>query len=154
MTTRHHRVQIRLSRSHQRWVYGIGGLLLLSGIGWLVCHFFLAVQTEFGASPHPLEPWWLKLHGAAAMGFLIVIGSLLPNHIARAWRLRKNRSSGLAMLSLLAIIILSGYGLYYLGDEQTRPWISLIHWIIGLLVATVLPLHVWLGLKGKVRPLS
>ncbi len=151
MNHRHQRMPIRLSRSHERWVYGIGAILLLTGIGWLVCHYWLAVPNAFGESQHPLEPLWLKLHGAAAMAFLIVLGSLLPIHVSRAWRLRKNRSSGAGMLSLFALIILSGYGLYYLGDEQTRPWISLVHWLVGLAAAALLPLHVWLGQRGRVR---
>jgi len=151
MNHRHVRMPIRLSPSHERWVYVIGSLLLLTGLGWLVCHFLLAVPNAFGETQHPLEPLWLKLHGGAAMAFLIVIGSLLPIHITRAWRLGKNRTSGAVMLFLLALIILTGYGLYYLGDEQTRPWISLVHWLVGLVVAALLPLHVWLGQRGRGR---
>ncbi|WP_211464894.1 hypothetical protein [Collimonas silvisoli] len=136
---------IRLSRQHERWIYLIGAILFLSGLGWLIAHNFLAAPGEFGDAHHPSEPWWLRLHGAAAMGFLMVIGSLLPGHIASAWRLRKNHRSGLFMLALVAVLLLTGYGLYYAGDEQSRPWISLIHWIAGTAAAAGLWLHIWLG---------
>lgn len=149
MTTRHHRAPIRLSKLHERWVYVIGGVLFFSGLGWLFFHYFMAVPNEFGDVHNAYEPWWLKLHGAAAMGFLMIIGSLLPVHVTRAWRLRKNRSSGLFMVVLLSVLVATGYGLYYLGDEQTRPWISVIHWVIGVLVSAALPLHVWLGTRNR-----
>jgi len=43
------------------------------------------------------------------------------------------------------LLIATGYGLYYAGDEQTRPWISCVHWVLGLAAASMAPLHVYLG---------
>ena len=58
---------IRLSRRHQRLLYGICGVLWATGALWLIFHYFLQVSGEFGETPHPLEPWWMRLHGLAAM---------------------------------------------------------------------------------------
>jgi MFS family permease len=140
---------VRLGRKHERWVYGIGGALLLSGVGWLIAHYFLAIPGEFGDPHHPSEPWWLRVHGAAAMGFLVVTGTVLLNHVVRAWHLRKNHQSGLVFLGLLGTMVLTGYALYYFGGEDTRPWISKVHWIAGLVATAVLPIHVVLGRHRK-----
>lgn len=82
------------------------------------------------------------------MGFLVALGSLLPGHVARAWQMRRNHRSGLFMLVLAALLVATGYGLYYAGDEQTRPWISCVHWLLGVAAAGVAPLHVYLGRRS------
>lgn len=143
-------LSVRLSPRHERWIYAIGAILLLSGLAWLIAHYFFAGHGEFGDMHNASEPWWLRLHGAAAMGFLIALGSVLPGHITRAWRLRKNHRSGLLMLALVLMLILTGYGLYYAGDERSRPWISAIHWIIGFIAFSGMWLHVRLG-KRRVK---
>jgi hypothetical protein len=144
------RPPMRLGKRHEFCVYAIGVLLLLSGLGWLIAHYFFAPLEEFGATAAPSEPWWLRIHGAAAMGGSIVLGSLFPGHVARSWALRQNFSSGMLILSVV-ILLLTGYGLYYAGDEDTRPWISLVHWILGIAASGVLILHVKLG-KRRFRP--
>ncbi|MDO3522046.1 hypothetical protein [Ralstonia pseudosolanacearum] len=142
------RLPVRLSQRHKRWLYATGAVLCCSGLGWLVAHDLLGGQGPFGDAPHPSEPWWLRIHGAAAMGFLVALGSLLPGHVARAWQMRRNHRSGLFMLVLAALLVATGYGLYYAGDEQTRPWISCVHWLLGVAAAGVAPLHVYLGRRS------
>lgn len=145
------RLPVRLSQRHQRWLVATAVALLASGLGWLVAHDLLGGRGEFGDAPHPSEPWWLRIHGAAAMAFLIALGSLLPGHISRAWQARRNHRSGLFILGLVTLLIATGYGLYYAGDEQTRPWISCIHWLIGLAAAGAVPVHVVLGRRRVAR---
>jgi hypothetical protein len=147
-----HRLPMRLSRRHERWIYIAAALLLLTGLGWLVFHYFFAQPNDFGEAHHPSEPWWLRLHGAAAMGFLLALGSLLPGHITRGLHLRKNLVSGLAVLSMMCLLVLTAYGLYYAGDETVRPWISLGHWVLGLAIGVVFGLHVWLGKHRATAP--
>jgi cation transport ATPase len=137
---------VRLSVRHGRWVAGTSLVLLLSGVLWLLFHYFVAVPGDFGAAAHPLEAWWLRVHGAAAMGFLIVLGTVLPVHARRAWNLRRNRWTGAAVLGVIAALLVTGYALYYAGSEELRPWISGIHWVIGLIAAPTLVLH---GLTGR-----
>ncbi len=141
----HPRLQQRLSRRHELWVYGTGAVLSLSGIGWLICHYLLPTPT---AGPHPLEVWWLRLHGAAVVGFLITLGTLLPAHVVYGWRHRMNRGSGIPMLAAAALLGLSGYGLYYLVDDRLRSWTSTLHWIVGLAATALLALHSLLGKRG------
>ena len=139
---------IRLGRWHERAVYLSIALLVISGVLWLVFHHFLRVRGEFGSSPHPLEYWWLRLHGAAAMLSLIVIGSMLPVHVRRAWELRKNIATGLAASGVLAVLVLTGYALYYFAGGSSRAFISATHWIIGLALPIVIAWHAW---RGRMR---
>jgi hypothetical protein len=139
----HPRLQQRLSRRQEYWVYGSGGALALSGVGWLICHYFLRAA---GFGPHPLEVWWLRLHGAAVLVFLLVLGTVLPAHVVYGWRHRMNLGTGIAVLATAALLILSGYGLYYLVDDQWRAWTSSSHWILGLFAIALVALH---ALRGK-----
>jgi hypothetical protein len=143
--------RIELTARHERWVLGLGLALLASGAGWLASHYLLAAPDEFGASRDPLAPWWLRLHGAAAMGFLVVLGSLLPVHVRRAWQFRRNRASGAGVLALAAVLIASGYALYYVASEPLRWALSVAHWLLGLGGLPVLAAHVILGRRWAER---
>lgn len=134
----------RLSRRREALVHVVLGTLWLSGVAWLVFHHFLRVPGEFGELPHPLESWWLRLHGAAAFAALWLLGVLWPTHLLPAWRSRR-RASGIVLAAFLAVLVASGWLLYY-GGEETRGAVSLLHWIGGLALA--LPL-LWHALRGR-----
>jgi len=136
---------MRLSTAHRRWIYWSGAALLTTGGLWLLFHYFARTQGQFGETAHPLEVWWLRLHGGCAMLVLVVIGSLLPVHVRRGWHLRKNLLAGWVLGMLALLLIASGYALYYVGNETTRPWISAFHWMLGLGAPLVLTWHVWRG---------
>lgn len=135
----------RLNARREALVYAVLGLLWASGVGWLVFHYFLREVGEFGALPHPLEAWWLRLHGAAAFAGLWLLGLLWVVHLVPGWNARR-RWSGIVLVVLLALLVVSGYLLYYAGGEQAREVIALVHWLLGL--ALPLPL-LWHGLRGR-----
>lgn len=134
-----------MERWQRRAVYLTVVLLTISGLAWLVAHFFLRPVTEFGESVSPFEPWSMKLHGAVAMALLFLLGSMLNNHIRRGLRARRNRGTGWSMVAITTVLVLTGYGLYYLAGESSRPLWSWGHWVIGIGFAAGLPLHVWWG---------
>ena len=136
-------------RRHEYWLYAAGGLLWASGLGWVVSHYVLAGHGEFGDAPRLSELWWLRVHGAAMLAFLIALGVMVPLHMAPNWRRRANRRSGVLMLLVVGILVLTGYALYYVGDESSRPWISAVHWIVGLGAAGVLAAHWSLGTRRR-----
>ena len=128
-----------------------GAALFASGALWLVFHYFLQTEGQFGPAPHPLEQWWLRLHGAAAMLALLVVGSLLPIHLRRGWHQRRNLPLGIVLSSAVLLLTLSGYALYYVGAEEARPWISVLHWGIGMPAPVALVWHIARG-RGKPLP--
>ncbi|MEP7042643.1 MAG: hypothetical protein ABI843_06245 [Dokdonella sp.] len=135
----------RLSAPRERLTYVAFGLLWASGAGWLFFRYFLRPPTEFGELPHPLEAWWLCLHGAAAFFALWLLGILWPTHLLPAWKSRR-RASGIVLAVIMAWLALSGFLLYYVGDEHARVLIALVHWAVGL--AIPLP-FVWHALRGR-----
>ena len=136
---------IRLGPWHQGAVYGATSVLAVSGIVWLVLHYFFAVTGEFGPRPHSLEPWMLRLHGAAAMAGLVIYGTLLPVHVRRAWSIRRNIALGIGLVTFMLLLTVTGYLLYYSADENLRPLISAAHWILGLVVPGLLVWHIVSG---------
>lgn len=123
-------------------------LLLASGLAWLVLDTAFAVEGEFGPAKHPLQAWMLRAHGAFAMAMLVAFGSLLPNHVLPLWNARRNRGAGVVLLALMLGLALTGYLLYYLGDEVWRAFIAQMHWIAGVALALGFPLHMALGKRA------
>ena len=145
--TRHPRHQphhsgLRLSPRRRRALYAIVGGVWVTGILWLVFHYFLTRQGEFGSEPHPLESWWLRLHGVFAFAALWIGGMLWAVHIGPALSRPGKRISGLLLLGMLAILAATGYLLYYAVDEGLRDVVRWAHWLIGVLLAAMLAIHV------------
>lgn len=137
----------RLERWHRWSIYALVAGLIISGGAWLIAHFFLRTSSEFGESIHPLEHPSMQLHGALALLACFFIGSLLHLHMRRAHRAHRNRSSGWSMLTLLASLVFSAYGLSYLASESNRMLWSNLHWILGLLLPVLLLVHILIGRK-------
>ena len=133
--------RLYLTRRGKLAIYGVFGATWGSGILWLVFHYFLARQGEFGAEPHPLEHWTLALHGAGAFATLLLGGWLWKAHVAPWWDSPNRRHSGIVLIALGAALIASGYLLYYASGDALRDFIGKLHWIIGLLLALPLLVH-------------
>lgn len=125
-----------------------GGTLWISGAAWLLLHYFGQLQGDFGVETNPLEPWFLRLHGLVLIPALLGFGGLFVVHIPKGWKDTSQRVAGTALTSLVAILILSGYLLYYAGNETLRDWTSLCHWGLGLAVPLVFIWH-YLGRRSR-----
>jgi uncharacterized membrane protein len=120
-------------------------LLFFSGAAWAYWNYLrLPGDFEVGA-----KAWAMKIHGAAAMAILVLIGILLSAHVKFAWRARRNRTNGSVFLSAFAVLTITGYGLYYAGGERLRAWTSWIHLAIGLALPVLLLMHIFLGRKTR-----
>jgi hypothetical protein len=139
----------QLSRARRWAVYAVGAGIWLTGALWLLFHDFLASNGPFGPTPHPLEFWSRATHGAFGFASLWVFGMLWGAHVVEGWRSRRRRWSGSLAFGLFAWLVVSGYLLYYLGNDGLISAISLLHWSVGL--ATPLPflLHRFAGTAAK-----
>ncbi len=122
-----------------------GTLLLLTGGTWLAIHY--GIGAGAGELPHPLEAWCLRLHGLAAFAGVFVLGALAAAHIPQGWRLSRRRrwvgqrNSGLLLCGAGALLVLSGYGLYYFAPEGVRPALGWAHAGVGLAMAALVLRH-------------
>lgn len=140
---KHARRQGSFGFARRWWIYVIAAGVWLSGVLWLLFHYFLQKQGDFGPSTNPLEPWWLKVHGAFAFASLWMGGLIWGVHITRFWPGRRRRWSGSTLTATLALLIFTGYLLYYVANDHARSIISAIHWIVGLSCPIFFFWHRW-----------
>jgi hypothetical protein len=139
----------RLPRWQEWAVYVTIGLLVVTGLIWLVLDNFVRVNGEFGPEHHPAEHLVLIVHGIVAYAFLIVGGAMIPVHVTLGWNIRRNLKSGITLAGTGLILALTALGLYYVGGEISRSWVSFTHWIIGLLLIPALLIHALIGRSGR-----
>jgi hypothetical protein len=128
-------------------LYGTTGGLFLSGVLWLVLRLSRGEDSFAG----PWEALSQKIHGGCAMVFLFVFGWILDVHVLANWGARRNRLTGGLVTGSLALLALTGYGLYYFGGEGLRRATEWSHWVLGLLAAPLLLWHVLAG-RSKAPP--
>jgi hypothetical protein len=120
-------------------LYATGAVALASGVVWLIARDPFRPRLASAA---------MEIHGAAAMALLVLIGAVSALHAPSGWREGRNRWSGAVVATAMAVLTLTGFLLYYLGDEQARAFASIVHWVIGLAGAALLGLHVRLGVRA------
>ena len=120
----------RLHPAHRILLYSALSLLLASGAAWEVM------------SPGAAAALLMKLHGAAAMLTLVLLGGLLARHVPEGWASSKNRKSGAILLGAFLWLVLSGYLLYYAGSEALRWYASQSHLWIGIAACAIVALHI------------
>ena len=135
---------LQLSPRHRRILHVVSLVLLLTGAAWAWVHR-LDDAGRAGAALRELKPLLMKGHGFAALGFVLLLGTLLPGHVRRAWHARKNRSNGAFFLTAVGLLTLSGYFQYYLGDESWRNATSFFHLWLGLAAPGLLIWHIRQG---------
>jgi hypothetical protein len=125
----------------RRSLYSSLGFLWLSGIAWLILHWFFGRETEFGPAPHPWQPGILLIHGVLAVAATFLFGWIAGSHVGFNWRRGLQRISGVTLIVLLAVLALTGLGNYYLTWDTARAANSLLHEGAGLLALVPALLH-------------
>ncbi len=138
---------LQLGRRQRVTLYAVSIVLVLSGAAWAWAQH-LDETAEASESMRNFKPWLLKAHGFSAMAFVLLLGTLLPGHVRRAWHAHKNRGNGAFFLSAISLLTLSGYTLYYLGDEAWRESTSQFHLWLGLTGPVLLFWHIHAGRRA------
>ena len=137
-------------RPAARWtLYATIALLVSSGLPWIAIHYAEGLDDLRRLA---VETLLLKIHGAAVVAMLIAAGAMSAHHVRRGWLLRRNRVSGGSVIGLLAVLIVTGYALYYLVTDATQSAISITHWVIGIALVPMLIAHVTIGRRSGQRP--
>ncbi len=127
-----------------RWgIYAAFCVLFITGVGWLVADSLK--DSPHGELWQALSADLLMIHGGATMVMLLLLGALIPVHIRRAWRSRRNRLTGTIMATANTLLIVTAFGLYYAGSDTLRTWASDLHIAVGLIFPVLLVVHVITG---------
>lgn len=124
-------------------------LLVVTGAVWLWAEYVYQ-PGETGMEPYAIKHYAMLVHALFALVFVYAAGTLLYTHMQMAWRQQRNRASGAVMAVFAAVLVLSGYGLWYAGGETLRPLSEVAHWVTGFGLPPLLLLHALLG-KRRVR---
>jgi hypothetical protein len=123
-------------------VFAAAALLWLSGVLWLVLHYALAQAGPFGALPNPWEAVVMRVHGVLAVGGVFVLGWITAGHVAERWPGARKRRSGLTLGASAAVLVLSGYALYYTTGSPHEAS-ALVHEVLGVCALFVALAHWW-----------
>lgn len=137
-----------LNPGHRRLFYTTSLIVFVSGATWAVIHR-LDEAARLSEEWRRWKPWLLSTHGLSAVGFVLLLGTLLAGHVPRAWRAEKNRANGVFFLSITGLLGISGYLLYYLSSESWRSGTALLHLVLGLLSPALLFGHVRSGRRAR-----
>jgi hypothetical protein len=128
----------------RRAVYGALAVLMASGGLWLAVHHLAwpaMARAEMEGLPSPWEHWLMRVHGLGVFTMLFMVGRVSGVHLVRGWRLAKRRATGATMLSLVGLLAMGGYGLYYFVPDEWRDGWGLMHAALGLLCAAMIWWH-------------
>jgi hypothetical protein len=131
-------------RSFVVWFWALLALLAVTGLALVPGMLALRLEWEVPEQWMPQgRVIWAALHGLLAFGSLLLLGSLLPLHVRHGLRQRRNRGTGIALLSTWPVLLLTGWGIYYVSNELLARWTSVAHSLIALPISVFLGVHAW-----------
>jgi hypothetical protein len=123
-------------------IYVVLGTVWFSGCLWLLLDQFFAQPGQFGMTPHPWEPAVLLIHGIVAILSMYLLGWITARHVVRWWPRRLRRVSGATLSAFLALLVVSGFALFFVSDDRWQRFAALAHEVLGLGV-TVFGIQHW-----------
>ena len=139
---------MRLPAVQRRLLFLALGGVALSGLAWSCLDLLYGVGPMDAPALQLAKTWLARVHGGFAMAALAAIGSLLASHLPAGWRAREHLASGLSLLASAALLIVTGYLLYYASGEVFRSTNAYAHIAIGVIVCGVFAVH-WLASAPK-----
>ncbi len=127
----------RLDILHRRALYLVCAVLFVTGCVWAVLHYLPGALNMDEHASMAEAVIAMKAHGAAAMFALVLIGTVLPRHVNQGLKNPRNKRSGIGMLSVFALLAVTGYFLYYAGSETFRSMNSWAHLAAGLALPAI-----------------
>ena len=122
---------------------------LVTGLAYAGMRYLLVSDDPFSAHGHPLQPWALAIHVIVAPVMVFATGWFWGLHVLP--KLRREavaRHSGIALTSLAAVMIGSGYGLQVLAEPWARTAFAWAHGVSGVLFAGLLAGHQLIGRRA------
>lgn len=121
-------------------------LILVSGIALVPTFLDMRLQLDVPWRPDFSQRTWIAmLHTGTGLLVVWLLGALWSVHMRAGWRRHRNRFSGVLLVSLLLVLIVTSLGIFYAGDEDLSLWSSLIHLCVGLALPMLAAVHAVLG---------
>lgn len=131
---------MRIEAWLRRLLYTTLAALFASGVAWWM----------FGEGD-AARPYLIAAHGLAAMIALLALGAIAVLHVRESWKRRRNRWSGLVVATGLGVLVVTAFGLYYIGSDWLRSYTSLVHLVVGVAMPLLILAHVVLGVRSRPR---
>lgn len=148
--------RVRLATPARWALYATIAALIGSGAWWLGVRYapsvFVGQRDDFARLGQ--EALALKVHGATAFATLFALGAMSAYHVRLGWALKRNRVMGSVLAATFALLIATGYALYYLVSDSSHAPISVLHWALGLGLAPILILHIVTGRRSRAPALD
>ncbi len=116
----------------QKWFLHVAVILsTVTGALYAWMKYFVESDDPFAVANHPWQPTLLHLHIVAVPLLVFGLGWIASVHIGPKYRSRTRiaRKSGLIMMAIAGIMILSGYLLQVFTGELVLEISAWTHWI-------------------------
>ncbi len=122
----------------ERWsVWTTSAATIASGAVYLWMKYFMVSDEPYAVINHPLQPLVLKIHILVSPLLVFALGLIALKHVAEHLRrkVKAGRRSGLLLAVSAAPMVVSGYLIQVLTDEQWLRIAALAHIVTGTLFA-------------------
>jgi hypothetical protein len=116
-------------------------ICFLSGVLWWIFENGVRVSGALGEEHHPAQIWFIRIHSTFAFILLINLGYLIKVHIEPGLKKKKKKRSGLSMVSIFTILILTALPILYATEGLLRSTSSFTHTYLGFALPLFLGLH-------------
>jgi hypothetical protein len=141
-----------VSRLQLLWLHVSVALTTITGIVFAVMKYFMTSPDEFAVANHPWQPYMLAAHVVIAPLLVFVLGWTFSNHMLPKLRFGDgtNRTSGLALMALLAPMVLSAYLLQIATNDNMRQAMAIAHWVSSGVFVIGYVAHLFVRRAGSV----
>ena len=137
------------------WLSHISTLLVaVSGLAYLWMKYMMATEDPFSLVNHPWQPAMLSLHLVAAPFLVFTIGLMVQSHIQKKLRSgkRSNRGSGLVSMSVLPVMIASGYMLQVVVSPALATVALVLHLVSSSIFLLTYVAHLIISIRLLNKP--
>ena len=128
------------------WFWSVIGVLFVTGLLLIPGALELRLEWDVPISLGGARIGIAALHALAAFATLVAVGALIPVHMRLGLRQRRNHVTGLTLVGCFGVLLLTALGIYYLAGPALSVVSSVLHTVLGLLLA--LPLT-WHWIRGR-----
>jgi len=117
-------------------------LTVIHGSIYGIYKYFLKVETEYGLRPHALQGIWQGAHIFLSPLLIFIFGMLFKDHIIKMYTsAKRKRKSGIGLVALMVIMILSGYLIQIVYAQEPKVLIAYIHIAISVFFSFIYLVH-------------